>query len=78
MNGPTASSPSASSILMLYCAGFMTIFFHDRLLHLVYAALGTLVFSLYLVFDTQLILGGKHKKYQFSIDDYVFAALNVS
>ena len=36
-----------------------------------------MLFSLYLVYDTQLIVGGAHKKFQFSVDDYVFAALNI-
>lgn len=31
----------------------------------------------YLVFDTQLILGGKHRKYEVSPEEYVFAALNL-
>ena len=31
----------------------------------------------YLVFDTQLILGGKHRKYEISPEEYVFAALNL-
>merc|ERR1719414_263176 len=39
---------------------------------------GVLIFSLYLVYDTQLILGcyGGHKV-SFGVDDYVFAALNL-
>mmetsp|Transcript_32252 Transcript_32252/g.100545 ORF Transcript_32252/g.100545 Transcript_32252/m.100545 type:complete len:246 (+) Transcript_32252:114-851(+) len=43
-----------------------------------YDMLGVLVFTLYIVFDTQLILGeyGGHRL-SFSIDDYVFAALNL-
>lgn len=43
-----------------------------------YDLLGLLIFSFYIVFDTQLMLGehGGHR-YQFSIDDYVFAALNL-
>lgn len=45
--------------------------------YIAYACLGTLVFSLYLVFDTQLILGGKNRKYQVSPEEYVFAALNL-
>ncbi|XP_034031181.1 protein lifeguard 1 isoform X2 [Thalassophryne amazonica] len=49
----------------------------SKFLHIVYACLGTLVFSLYLVFDTQLILGGKHRKYSVSPEEYVFAALNL-
>lgn len=31
----------------------------------------------YMVFDTQLILGGKNRKYQVSPEEYVFAALNL-
>lgn len=31
----------------------------------------------YLVFDTQLILGGKHRRHQVSPEEYVFAALNL-
>merc|ERR1740121_976149 len=46
-------------------------------LRLVYAAVGALLFSLYLVYDTQLIIGGKHNKHQFELDDYCFAALNL-
>ncbi|KAJ0000181.1 hypothetical protein NQD34_012023, partial [Periophthalmus magnuspinnatus] len=45
--------------------------------YIAYACLGTLVFSLYLVFDTQLIVGGKHRKYTMTPEEYVFAALNL-
>ena len=38
---------------------------------------GCLLFSCYIVYDTQLIVGGQHKKHQFGVDDYVFAALNI-
>jgi len=43
----------------------------------IYAGIGVLIFTLYIVYDTQLIVGGAHKKHQFSIDDYAFAALNL-
>ncbi|XP_061572367.1 protein lifeguard 1 [Cololabis saira] len=45
--------------------------------YIAYASLGTLLFSFYLVMDTQLILGGKHRRYSFSPEEYVFAALNL-
>ena len=45
-------------------------------MNLLYASLGALVFSLYLVFDTQLMLGGSHK-YSISPEEYIFAALNL-
>lgn len=44
---------------------------------LLYAGLGALIFSCYIVFDTQLILGGKHNKFRFSVDDYAVAAINL-
>uniref|UniRef100_A0A3Q2QB81 Zgc:110410 n=1 Tax=Fundulus heteroclitus TaxID=8078 RepID=A0A3Q2QB81_FUNHE len=49
----------------------------SQYLYIFYAYLGTVLFSLYLVLDTQLILGGKHRKYEISPEEYVFAALNL-
>nr|XP_014347937.1 PREDICTED: protein lifeguard 1 isoform X2 [Latimeria chalumnae] len=45
-------------------------------LQIVYASVGTLVFALYLVVDTQLMLGGNHK-YSLNPEEYIFAALNL-
>lgn len=56
--------------------GIMAICMQDKVVNLVYASLGALVFSIYLVFDTQLMLGGKHR-YSISPEEYVFAALNL-
>merc|ERR1719282_1234942 len=41
-----------------------------------FGAAGALVFSLYIIYDTQLMLGGKHK-YSLSPEEYIFAALNL-
>lgn len=41
----------------------------------IYLLIGVLIFSLYLVYDTQIIVGGEHKSFQFDMDDYVLAAL---
>jgi FtsH-binding integral membrane protein len=46
-------------------------------LHLIYAGLGAFVFSCYLVVDTQMIIGGKHNRFRFSVDDYAMAAINL-
>ncbi|KAF2347431.1 Bax inhibitor 1-related [Trinorchestia longiramus] len=61
-------------VLMLF--GFLTIFFHDRITMVIYSSLGALLFSFYLVFDIQLMIGGRHK-YSISPEEYVFAALNI-
>ena len=41
-----------------------------------YGCIGALIFSLYIVYDTQLMMGGKHK-YSLSPEEYIFAALNL-
>merc|ERR1711953_1401315 len=43
----------------------------------IYALIGSLIFSMYIVYDTQLIVGGKHRRHQFSTDDYCMAAINL-
>jgi len=49
---------------------------HSNAMMMVYNFLAVLVFTMYLVFDTQMIVGGNHQM-QFDIDDYVIAALQV-
>jgi hypothetical protein len=47
-------------------------------LRLLYACGGATLFSFYLVYDTQLIVGGKHqRRNEFSLDDYAFAAISL-
>eukprot|EP00435_Cladocopium_sp_Y103_P010759 s3143_g2.t2 len=46
-------------------------------MHLVYSICGVLIFSCFIVLDTQLIVGGKHSKYRFGVDDYCMAAINL-
>lgn len=48
-----------------------------QMMPMVYAAIGAMIFSVYLVFDTQLILGGRHYKFEFCIDDYAMAAISI-
>lgn len=49
---------------------------HNNVMNCLYAGIGAAIFSLYLVYDTQIIVGGKHK-YKISTEEYVFAALNL-
>lgn len=64
-------------ILVLFLAMIIFFIFPSALTALLYGAVGTIVFSLFIVYDMQLIVGGKHRKYEFGIDDYVFAALSI-
>lgn len=62
-------------ILILF--GFLNIFWRGPFMSTVYAGFGALLFCAYIVYDTQLIVGGKHKAFQLTEDEYVFAALNL-
>lgn len=46
-------------------------------MHLVYSACAALLFSAFIVYDTQLIVGGNHHEHQFSVDDYAMAAITL-
>ena len=56
------------------CAGLLLCFFGPAM-RLLYAVLGVILFSFYLLIDTQMILGGKNTKYKFDEDSYILAAV---
>ncbi|XP_011692800.1 PREDICTED: protein lifeguard 1-like, partial [Wasmannia auropunctata] len=64
------------AVLILLIFGIIAIFWHGKIMTIVYAALGALIFSLYLILDTQMIIGGKHQ-YSISPEEYIFAALSL-
>jgi len=65
-----------SMLVILIIFGILAICIPSRTLSMVYASLGAAIFSIYLVFDIQMIMGGKHK-YAISPAEYIFAALNL-
>jgi FtsH-binding integral membrane protein len=64
------------ALIGLLLFGLFAAIFHNRVLDIVYASIGAVIFGLFIVFDTQLLLGGKHK-YSISQEEYIFAALNL-
>ena len=45
-------------------------------MYLGFSGIGVAFASLYIIYDTQLIVGGKHKRcMQLSIEEYVYAAM---
>ncbi|CAJ1461160.1 unnamed protein product, partial [Effrenium voratum] len=46
-------------------------------MHLIYSLMAVLLFSFFIVLDTQLIVGGKHSKFRFGVDDYCVAAISL-
>ncbi|XP_006891557.1 PREDICTED: protein lifeguard 1-like [Elephantulus edwardii] len=63
-------------LFILLIFGILIIVIRSYWLHLIYAGLGTVVFSFYLVMDVQLMVGGHHHSY-LNPEEYVFAALNI-
>lgn len=66
-----------AACLCLMIFGFVCMFFHNPMMHKIYCCIGALVMSFYLIYDTQIIVGGKHAKYRLSVDEYVFGALSL-
>jgi len=56
------------------CGLFMIFIPYNRILEIVYAGIGAIIFSVYLIIDTQLMMGGQHK-FSISPEEYVFAAI---
>lgn len=63
-------------LVALVIFSFMAIFVGGRIVTMIYASLGAVLFSVYLIYDTQLMLGGNHK-YAISPEEYIFATLNL-
>ena len=60
------------SMIMLLL-GFFSLFTHIKILHIIYSCLGVFLYSIYLIYDIQLIMGNKENS--LDIDDYVYASV---
>jgi len=65
-----------AALLVLFIAGICLSFTSFGLTNIIYASCGALLFSFYIIYDTQMMMGGKHK-YSVSPEEYIFAALNL-
>ncbi|CAI4223533.1 unnamed protein product [Auanema sp. JU1783] len=67
----------ASMCLMVFglVAAVSVIWFKSPFLHLIYAALASLLFMFYLAVDIQMLMGGR--KYEISPEDHIFAAVQI-
>jgi FtsH-binding integral membrane protein len=61
----------------LFMFGFVVSFFQTQIMMTMYSCGGAIIFSFYIVYDTQLIVGGDHRSIQFKTDDYVLAATSL-
>ncbi|XP_014248304.1 protein lifeguard 1-like [Cimex lectularius] len=64
------------SVIILMIFGIVLMFWHGKIATIVYGCLGALIFSLYIIYDTQKMIGKNHK-YAISPEEYIFAALSL-
>lgn len=61
----------------LTCLGIATLFVKMKLLHLIYCGVGVVTFSVYILIDTQMMMGGKSRKYTIAPEDYIYCCLSL-
>jgi len=64
-------------LLSLIAFGFMNIFLDIEFINSIYSLLIVIIFSSFIVYDTQLIVNGKNNRYELSTHDYVMAAITL-
>lgn len=64
-------------MLGLMVFGLVMMFFPSALMERIYCTCGAILFSFYIIYDVQMIVGGQHHQAKVSVDDYAFAALTL-
>lgn len=64
------------ALIILSVVGLILMFVRIPILHVIYAGFGALIFCIYLIIDTQMIVGGNHKS-QMSPEEYIFGAITL-
>jgi FtsH-binding integral membrane protein len=59
--------------MALLLFGLFVSFFQSRVMHVLYCAFGVVLYGFYLVYDVQLLVGGRAE--EFDMDDYVVASI---
>ena len=62
--------------VFIICSFIMIFIPYNRILEVVYAGIGATIFSVYLIIDTQMMMGGEHK-FSISPEEYVFAGESI-
>ena len=63
--------------MCLIFIGIVNIFFNNTIIQVIISGGGALAFACFIIFDMQMILGQKHIKYKYSIDDFILAAMSL-
>jgi len=65
------------ALLGLIIFGMFSVFIPGHIGHIVYSSAGAVIFSFYIIYDTQLIIGGNNRRIQYSVDDYALASISL-
>ena len=57
--------------------GFLISFISVPFVNTIYSVFGAMLFSFYIIYDTQMIIGGRHKKFSFTVDDFVVRSISL-
>ncbi|CAI6376272.1 unnamed protein product [Macrosiphum euphorbiae] len=64
------------AVIVLLVATIVFSFFPGKMKTIIIASAGAIIFSLYLIYDIQMMVGGNHK-YSISPEEHIFAALTI-
>jgi protein lifeguard len=73
----TYAGGSLFVVSALMVVSLFAMFIQSKILDMIIAFVSACLFGMYLIYDTQLIIGGEGKAAAYEIDDYVLAAMNV-
>ena len=59
--------------MVFFIVGIFLLFTDNPVLHVIYSGIGVFLFGIYLIYDTQLVMG--NKRHELSVDDYIIGAL---
>ena len=65
-----------AALMSLILAGFVGFILRTPIFNLAIAAGGAALFSLYIIYDVQMLMGGNHQ-FKISPDEYIFATINI-
>ncbi|XP_073847849.1 protein lifeguard 2-like isoform X2 [Musca autumnalis] len=65
-----------AALVCLMIFGIVAMFWRAHIVQTIYAGCGALLACVFLIYDTQIMMGGDHK-YSISPEEYIFAALNL-
>lgn len=61
--------------MLIIFTGIVNIFFLNSIVYIFITGVSSLIFMFFIIIDIQMIVGGKHIKYNFSSDDYLMSSI---